>query len=145
MCIPGPSAPNSPAQHGPCPSRTLPPVMPRSVRAARTTTHLTVGLALLVSVAVGVTEGARGAGAAFGGNIFGVVLLVLACFYGKAGRGLRVTSLVIASVQIPLGLSATLRGNIGGLIALTGAVVMVVLLSQSSAGAWFRRPRTPGA
>ncbi|MGX1674111.1 hypothetical protein [Streptomyces sp. NPDC055400] len=104
-----------------------------------------VGLALLASVAVGVTEGARGAGAAFGGNVFGVALLALACFYGKAGRGLRVTSIVIAGVQILLGLSATLRGNIGGPIALVGAVVVVVLLSQASAGAWFRGPRTPGA
>ncbi|MFD3560854.1 hypothetical protein ACFWVU_14410 [Streptomyces sp. NPDC058686] len=143
--IPGPY--NAPGPYGVNPHfAPAPPLsMPSSLRAARTTTYVMVGLALLASVAVGVTEGARGAGAAFGGNIFGVVLLVLACFYGRARRGLRVTSLVVAGVQILLGLSGTLRGNIGGPIALVGAVVMVVLLSQASAGAWFRRPRTPGA
>lgn len=143
--IPGPY--NAPGPYGENPQfAPAPPLnMPSSLRAARTTTFVMVGLALLASVAVGVTDGARGAGAAFGGNIFGVALLVLACFYGRAGRGLRVTSIVIASVQILLGLSGTLRGNIGGPIALVGAVVMVVLLSQASTGAWFRRPRTPGA
>ncbi|RVU19588.1 hypothetical protein EOT10_29330 [Streptomyces antnestii] len=148
--VPGPHIPgpyNAPGSYGTHPQYApAPPLsMPSSVRAARTTTYVTVGLALLAAVAVGVTEGPRGAGAAFGGNVFGVALLVLACFYGKAGRWLRVTSLVLASVQIPLGLSGTLRGNIGGLVALVGAVVMVVLLSQASAGEWFRRPRTPGA
>ncbi|MFD7185702.1 hypothetical protein ACFV90_37785 [Streptomyces sp. NPDC059904] len=142
--IPGPY--NATGPYGTNPQSPAPPLsMPPSLHAARTTTYVMVGLALLASVAVGVTEGARGAGAAFGGNILGVVLLVLACFYGKAGRGLRVTSIVIASVQILLGLSATMRGNIGGPIALVGAVVMVVLLGQASTGAWFRRPRTPGA
>ncbi|MFI9774894.1 hypothetical protein ACIHCV_09290 [Streptomyces sp. NPDC051956] len=143
--IPGPC--NAPGPYGENPQfAPAPPLsMPYSLRAARTTTYVMVGLALLASVAVGVTEGARGAGAAFGGNILGVALLVLACFYGRAGRGLRVTSIVIASLQILLGLSGTMRGNIGGPIALVGAIVMVVLLSQASAGAWFRRPRTPGA
>ncbi|MFB8269934.1 hypothetical protein ACFC96_25490 [Streptomyces sp. NPDC055955] len=143
--IPGPSS--APGPYGTNPQvASVPPLsMPHSLRAARTTTYVMVGLALLASAAVGVTEGARGAGAAFGGNVFGVVLLVLACFYGRAGRGLRVTSIVIASVQILLGLSATMRGNIGGPIALVGAVVMVVLLGRASTGAWFRRPRTPGA
>ncbi|MFB7164464.1 hypothetical protein [Streptomyces sp. NPDC056242] len=142
-----PSPYNGPGPHGGNPQFAPEPSlsMPSSLRTARTTTYVMVGLALLASVAVGVTEGARGAGAAFGGNIFGVALLVLACFYGRAGRGLRVASIVIASVQILLGLSATMRGNIGGPIALVGAVVMVVLLSQASTGAWFRRPRTPGA
>ncbi|MER7199211.1 hypothetical protein CG723_38255 [Streptomyces sp. CB01635] len=143
--IPGPYNASGPYGENPQFAPAPPLSMPSSLRAARTTTFVMVGLALLASVAVGVTEGARGAGAAFGGNILGVALLVLACFYGRAGRGLRVTSIVIASVQILLGLSGTLRGNIGGPIALIGAVVMVVLLSQASTGAWFRRPRTPGA
>jgi hypothetical protein len=143
--IPGPYNAAGPYGENPQFAPAPPLSMPSSLRAARTTTYVMVGLALLASVAVGATEGARGAGAAFGGNIFGVALLVLACFYGKAGRGLRVTSIVIAGLQILLGLSATTRGNIGGPIALVGAVVMIVLLSQASAGAWFRRPRTPGA
>lgn len=57
-----PSPYNGPGPHGANPQFAPEPSlsMPSSLRTARTTTYVMVGLALLASVAVGVTEGARG-------------------------------------------------------------------------------------
>ncbi|MFC7265010.1 hypothetical protein [Streptomyces lutosisoli] len=118
--------------------------MPTSVRAAQVTVFVMMGLCLLMSVVVGVGSGSRAAGATFGQNLMGCVLFVLAFRYRTAGNGVRVASIVLASVQIVLALGGTARGIQGGIFALAGAVTVVVLLSQGTAGAWFKRARVPG-
>ncbi|MBT2506961.1 hypothetical protein J7I98_13885 [Streptomyces sp. ISL-98] len=117
--------------------------MPTSVRAARVAIFVMMGLCLLVSVLVGVVVSPRAAGAAFGQNLMGCVLFILAFRYSKATNGVRVTSIVLASVQIVLALGGTARGVQGGIFGLVGAITIVVLLSRRTAGEWFNRPRTP--
>jgi hypothetical protein len=122
-----------------------PLTMPTTVRAAQITIWVMTGLTVLISVLVGLADGSRSAGASSGQNLLGYVLFVLAFRYGKAGDWMRITSIVLASLQILLAMSGTFRGIVGGVFPLVGAVVVVVLLSQGSAGAWFRRPRAQGS
>src|SRR5690606_40207219 len=70
------------------------------------------------------------------------VLLVLAFLFPSAGPGVRVAALVLGSVQILLALGGAAQGTPFGILPLAGAVAVVVLLGQGSAGGWFRRPRT---
>ena len=118
--------------------------MPTAVRAAQIAIRAMTGLTVLTSILVGLADGPRSSGASAGQNLLGYVLFVLAFRYGKAGNGVRITSIVLASVQILLALSGTVRGIVGGVFALVGAIVVVVLLSQGVTGQWFRRPRSQG-
>ncbi|MEC4015373.1 hypothetical protein [Streptomyces sp. H27-D2] len=119
--------------------------MPTSVRAARVTIFVMTGLIILLMAAlVGIAGNSRAAGAVCGQNLLGWVLFILAFRYRTAKNGVRVTSIVLASVHILLTLSATFRGVPGGIFALAGAITIVVLLSRRTAREWFNRPRTPG-
>lgn len=140
---PGPWAPG-PYPYGP-PAPAVPVTMPGSVRGAQVTVFAMMGLCVAMSVLVGIAQDAEAAGANFSLNLPGCVLFVLAFWYGRGGNGMRVTSIVLASVQILFGLSGAAQGIGGGIFALAGAVAIVAQLSQSSAGAWFRRPRGPVA
>ena len=80
-------------------------------------------------------------GAALGVNICLLVAAGFAFRFGSAGNGIRVTCIVLMSVQIVLGLGGLAAGNPGGLLPLLGSIAMVILLSQGTAGAWFKRPR----
>ncbi|WP_406510972.1 hypothetical protein [Streptomyces sp. NBC_00212] len=102
-----------------------------------------MGLCLLMSVLVGMAQSTQAAGATFGQNFMGCVLFVLAFRYRTAGNGVRITSIVLASVQIVLALSGTARGIQGGVFAVIGAITVVVLLSQRTASAWFKRTVRP--
>lgn len=124
------------------PSR--PPAMPGPVRAAQIVIFATFGLGVLLTVLVGVAVGAEPAGRFFSTYLMTVVLFVLAFRYPRAGNGVRIASIVLASVQILLALSATAQGVPLGILPLGTAVAVVVLLSQGSAGQWFRRPRANG-
>ncbi|MBA8974498.1 hypothetical protein BJ962_000989 [Streptomyces aureorectus] len=119
-----------------------PPAMPGPVRAAQIVIFATTGLAVLLTVLVAVAAGAEASGRFFATYLMSAVLCVLAFRYPTAGNGVRVTSLVLASVQILFALGATARGVPLGILPLGSAVAVVVLLSQGSAGQWFRRHRT---
>uniref|UniRef100_A0AAU2UX09 Uncharacterized protein n=1 Tax=Streptomyces sp. NBC_00003 TaxID=2903608 RepID=A0AAU2UX09_9ACTN len=119
--------------------------MPASVRAAQITIWVMMGLCLLMSIALSIADTPRVGGANFSQNLMGCVLFVLAFRYGTAGKGVRTASIILASVQIMMALGGTARGIPGGVFALVGAIVVVVLLSQRTAGEWFRRPRSPHA
>lgn len=149
--MPDEPPPHQPPPHQPGPyaapypyAPAAPLAMPGVVRAAQITIWAMTGLILLVSPLVGLAEGPRAAGQTFGQNLMGLVLFVLAFRYRTAGTGVRTTSIVLASIQILLALGGTARGVPGGAFALLGAITVVVLLSQGSAGQWFRRPRLPG-
>ncbi|RFU86693.1 hypothetical protein DY218_10760 [Streptomyces triticagri] len=112
------------------------------MRAAQVLTYVMGGLALLGTVVVGARYGAQPAGATVGSNIFTFVLLFLGLTYGKnAGSGTRIASIVLASLHILAALGAAANGRTGGLLPLLCAIALIVLLSQRSAGAWFKRPR----
>ncbi|MBT3151551.1 hypothetical protein HTV45_11760 [Streptomyces sp. CHD11] len=126
------------------PSQQQPLAMPGSVRAAQIVIFVTFGLGVLITVLVGAVVGAEEAGRFFSTYLMSVALFVLAFRYPKAGNGVRVASIVLASVQILFALSATAQGVPLGILPLGTAIAVVVLLSQGSAGRWFRRHRADG-
>ncbi|MGW7085470.1 hypothetical protein ACWGH2_18560 [Streptomyces sp. NPDC054871] len=120
-----------------------PLTMPGIVRAAQIVVWVLSGLVLLGTIAIAASGDAETAGAAFGANLCLLVACGFAFAFKNAGNGVRVTCIVLMSVQIALGLGGLASGNPGGLLGLLGSIATVVLLSQGAAGAWFKRPRTP--
>ncbi|MGP3777129.1 hypothetical protein ACTWJ8_40475 (plasmid) [Streptomyces sp. SDT5-1] len=115
--------------------------MPTSVRAARIINFATMGLAVVMTIAVGYVSGAEAAGAVFGTHLMGCVLFIMAFCYHSAGNWSRITSIVLACIQILMALRGAATGTApGGIFALIGALALIVTLSQKSAGAWFKRP-----
>ncbi|CAL9435631.1 hypothetical protein [Streptomyces sp. enrichment culture] len=126
-----------PYAHGPQP----PGGMPAAVRAAQVVIFVLAGLGVVHSSLVGAFSGAEAAGKAFAPYLTAWALLVLAFLFPTAGRGVRAAALVLGSVQIVLALGGAVRGTPFGILPLAGAVAVVVLLGQGSAGDWFRRHR----
>ncbi|MET8683759.1 hypothetical protein ABZV77_06040 [Streptomyces sp. NPDC004732] len=118
-----------------------PPRMPGVVRAAQIVIWVLAGLTVLGSVLLIAISNPETAGAALGVNVCLLVAAGMAFRFGTAGHGIRVTCIVLMSVQILFGLGGAASGNPGGLLPLLGAIATVILLSQSIAGAWFKRPR----
>ncbi|SDK38719.1 hypothetical protein [Streptomyces indicus] len=121
-----------------------PPQMPGSVKAARVLVFVLAGFFVLALVAVAALGGGpEEFGAVFGYNLMVITLFILALRFTTAGNGVRVAAIVLASVHILLALGSMANGNgLGGLIAAGLAIALVAVLSQSSAGHWFKRPRT---
>lgn len=117
--------------------------MPGTVRAARITALVLAGACLAGTVLGGVLGGPRLAGAAFAGGVLNLVVGILAVRYDSARKGIRIASIVLASMQILVGLGAMARTPGNGLLPLAGAITLVALLSQSSAKAWFTGRSAP--
>ncbi|WP_125514776.1 hypothetical protein [Streptomyces sp. WAC 01529] len=115
--------------------------MPGSVRAAQIVLWVLAGLVLLAAIVIGATGDAVTAGAVIGVNVLVMVAASLAWTFHKAGSGIRVTCIVLMSLHALSALGGAANGNPGGLLPLLGAIAVVVLLSQGTAGAWFKRPR----
>lgn len=127
------------APYGPAPA---PVTMPGSVRSAQVISFVAGGLGLaLVALAIASGNPELGGALIFG---FGpaIVLGIMAFNYGSAGNGVRTASIVFAVLFAVFGLNV---GNPPSLVGLVGGIVLTILLSQRSAGAWFRRPRNPDA
>ncbi|MFE0174517.1 hypothetical protein ACFWZ2_19550 [Streptomyces sp. NPDC059002] len=118
-----------------------PQQMPGVVRAAQIVLWVFGGLLLLGTIGLIFTVNPETAGAALGVNICLLVSAGMAFRFGTVGNGIRVTCIVLMSVQIAMALGGAASGNGAGLLPLLGAIAVVVLLSQSVAGAWFKRPR----
>ncbi|MGW5738696.1 MULTISPECIES: DUF3824 domain-containing protein [Streptomyces] len=119
-----------------------PLTMPGVVRAAQIIMWVLGGLVLLGTIAIAASGDAETAGAAFGSSLCLLVAAGFAFTFKNAGHGIRVTCIVLMSVQIALGLGSLAAGNPAGLLGLLASIATVVLLSQGAAGAWFKRPRT---
>ncbi|MEV0111632.1 hypothetical protein AB0H77_00050 [Streptomyces sp. NPDC050844] len=119
-----------------------PQKMPGVVRAAQIVLWVLGGLLVLGSIGLIFTVNPETAGAALGVNVCLLVSAGMAFRYGTVGNGIRVTCIVLMSVQIAMALGGAANGNPAGLLPLLGAIAVVVLLSQGVAGAWFKRPRT---
>ncbi|MCX4669598.1 hypothetical protein OG453_23430 [Streptomyces sp. NBC_01381] len=119
-----------------------PQKMPGVVRAAQIVLWVLGGLLVLGSIGLIFTVNPETAGAALGVNVCLLVSAGMAFRYGTVGNGIRVTCIVLMSVQIAMALGGAANGNPAGLLPLLGAIAVVVLLSQGIAGAWFKRPRT---
>ncbi|MEU0337655.1 hypothetical protein ABZ092_01300 [Streptomyces bobili] len=134
-----------PGAYGAYPYAPVPaPVMPGSVRAAQIVIWVLAGLMLLVVLVWGFGSSSEAAGRLTGANLMGWVLFGLSFRYPTAGNGVRIASIVLASLQIAMSLGGLSQGNGGGGFPLIGAIVVVILLNQGSAAHWFQRPRTMG-
>ncbi|MEV5977972.1 hypothetical protein [Streptomyces sp. NPDC052114] len=120
---------------------TAPQQMPGVVRAAQIVLWVLGGLLVFGVFGLIFTVNPETAGAALGVNICLLVSACMAFRFGTVGNGIRVTCIVLMSVQIAAALGGAASGNPAGLLPLLGAIAVVVLLSQGAAGAWFKRPR----
>ncbi|MFJ8909512.1 hypothetical protein ACIRIU_31595 [Streptomyces sp. NPDC102351] len=149
-----PSAPAPYAQpygqpHGwpgaaPQPGYAVPAGMPGPVRAAQVVIFATFGIAVLLTVLVAAGSGAEEAGRVFGTYLMVAVLFVLAFRFPRAGNGVRVASIVLASLQILFALGGAARGVPLGILPLAAGVAVLVLLCRNSAKQWFRRDSANG-
>ncbi|MFG2648992.1 hypothetical protein [Streptomyces sp. NPDC048436] len=122
--------------------RMVPTTMPGVVRATQIILWVLGGLVLIGVIGIAATGDPVTAGAATGVNVFLLVACGFSFAFKTAGNGVRVTCIVLMSVQIAFGLGGLASGNPGGILGLAGSVSTVILLSQGAAGAWFKRPRT---
>ncbi|MFC9113043.1 hypothetical protein ACFTWN_06865 [Streptomyces sp. NPDC057092] len=128
----------------PQPGYAVPAGMPGPVRAAQVVIFATFGIAVLLTVLVAAGSGAEEAGRVFGTYLMVAVLFVLAFRFPKAGNGVRVASIVLASLQILFALGGAARGVPLGVLPLAAGVAVLVLLCRNSAKQWFRRHSANG-
>ncbi|UGT44036.1 hypothetical protein LTV02_11905 [Nocardia yamanashiensis] len=112
-----------------------PTQMPGSVRAARIISWLYGLLGIALPVVAGVTGNYELCGALVGVFLPAYFLAILAFGYTVNGNGLRVASIIFASLGLLLVLS-----RVGGLLNLAPNLAIIILLARSEAGAWFKRP-----
>jgi len=115
--------------------------MPGSVRAARVTAFVLLGLCFAGSALAGFLDGPRLAGAVVGASILNLVIGVMAFSYARAGNGVRVSSITLASIQLFFALGMLARAGGSGILPMVGDIVLTVLLCQGSAKSWFKRRR----
>ncbi|WP_030896638.1 hypothetical protein [Streptomyces sp. NRRL F-5053] len=118
-----------------------PAPLPTSVRAARVVAFTIAVLAVAVSVLAGQLDGPRTAGAVLGANLLNLVIGCLAFRFASGRSGVRVTCIVLAALQILFTLGAMARTAGSGLLPLAADITLIVLMTQSSAKAWFQRDR----
>ncbi len=122
----------------------LPAGMPGPVRAAQIVIFATFGIGVLLTVLVAADFGARESGRFFSSYLMPTVLLVPALRFRTAGNGVRVASIVLASLQIVFALSGAARGIPFGVLPAGTGIAVLVPLCQTSAKQWFRRQHTNG-
>ncbi|URM89955.1 hypothetical protein LUW75_08125 [Streptomyces sp. MRC013] len=138
--------------------------MPGLMTAARVLLFIVAGLQILFGVfaAIGIAA-AQGVASEYGSNdevnmfaglgyalVF--ILLALAAWaivlgvkFGKGGNGVRVTTIVYAALYILLSLANFTTGEaasaVGGVVGLAIGGIILAAMVNSSASAWFNRPR----
>ncbi|MFE6859834.1 hypothetical protein [Nocardia sp. NPDC057668] len=118
-----------------------PATMPASVKAARVVSFLFGGLGLVIVVAVSALGDAYAAGVAVGGFAVPILLAGFAFGFGSGGNGIRVTAIVLAVITMLMGLGGAASQSPPGPLGLIVGLAVLILLCQSSASAWFKRPR----
>ncbi|MGA4981782.1 hypothetical protein ACPB9I_06850 [Streptomyces cellulosae] len=126
------------------PQPPVPAAMPGPVRAAQIVMFATFGIGVLLTVLVAADFGARESGRFFSSYLMPTVLFVLALRFRTAGNGVRVASIVLASLQIVFALGGAARGIPFGVLPVGTGIAVLVLLCQTSAKQWFRRQHTNG-
>ncbi|MCP2288865.1 hypothetical protein APR08_001779 [Nocardia amikacinitolerans] len=114
--------------------------MPGPVRAAQIISWLFGGLGVAVTVLAGVMDNFELVGALIAGFFPAFFLAILAFGFTVNGNGVRVAAIVFASLGILLGLSGMSQQLPPGPLGFGASLAIVILLSKSSAGAWFKRP-----
>ncbi|MFC3965713.1 hypothetical protein [Nocardia jiangsuensis] len=123
------------------PYPVAPPRMPGSVRAAQIIALL-MGIAGVVAIGAAIAVGrAELAGQLTAGFLLPIVLAAMAFAFGSAGNGLRVTAIVLASLQALLSFGAAASRQPPGLLGVISGGAVLCLLAQQTAKHWFERPR----
>ncbi|CAL9551776.1 hypothetical protein SUDANB21_04456 [Streptomyces sp. enrichment culture] len=122
----------------------VPAAMPGPVRAAQIVMFATFGIGVLLTVLVAADFGARESGRFFSSYLLPTVLFVPALRFRTAGNGVRMASIVLASLQIVFALGGAARGIPFGILPVGTGIAVLVLLCQTSAKQWFRRQHTNG-
>lgn len=139
--------------------------MPSLMKTARVLLFIMAGLQLLVGIGLGFVVGAAQdvsngvgsgdttdalAGLGFALVGFVIILGVLSIFLGvkfaTGGSGIRITTIVYASLMILGGISNLVTGGggsatFGGIISLAISGIIMASMVNSQASAWFNRPR----
>ncbi|GHB17642.1 MULTISPECIES: hypothetical protein [Streptomyces] len=162
---PGYGYPQQPAYPGYPGGNHMPMEMPGLMKTARVLLFILAGLQILFGIIAGIAVGAvqdvsNGVGSGddtdtlAGLGFFVAALLVglgaLSIFLGvkfkNGGSGIRITTIVYASLMILGGLVNTVQGGggsgtFGGLISLAIAGIILASMVNGAASAWFNRPR----
>ncbi|WP_431958037.1 hypothetical protein [Nocardia lijiangensis] len=117
-----------------------PTKMPAGVRAAQILCWLFGGLGVALMVLAGVTDNWELFGLLIVGFFPAFFLAIFACGFTVNGNGVRVAAITFASFGILVGLSGMSGDLPPGPFGFGASLAIVILLSQSSAGAWFKRP-----
>ncbi|MEU8485423.1 hypothetical protein [Streptomyces sp. NPDC048641] len=142
----------------------MPMTMPGLMTTARVLIYIMSGLQILGAIAFGVivgaaqdvsssagvgddTDGLAGLGFALVGVliVLAVLGIILAVKFSTGGSGVRITTIVYASLMILGGIvnlvSGTSSGVFSALIALVIGGIILTAMVNSQASAWFNRPR----
>ncbi|MEU9782872.1 hypothetical protein AB0H92_18260 [Streptomyces phaeochromogenes] len=162
---PGYGYPQQPAYPGYPGGNHMPMEMPGLMKTARVLLFILAGLQILFGIIAGIAVGAvqdvsNGVGSGddtdtlAGLGFLAAAVLVglgaLSIFLGvkfkNGGSGIRVTTIVYASLMILGGLLNTVQGaggsgTFGGLISLAIAGIILASMVNGAASAWFSRPR----
>ncbi|MFF3711455.1 hypothetical protein OG418_31055 [Streptomyces phaeochromogenes] len=162
---PGYGYPQQPAYPGYPGGNHMPMEMPGLMKTARVLLFILAGLQILFGIIAGIAVGAvqdvsNGVGSGddtdtlAGLGFLAAAVLVglgaLSIFLGvkfkNGGSGIRVTTIVYASLMILGGLLNTVQGaggsgTFGGLISLAIAGIILASMVNGAASAWFNRPR----
>ncbi|WAU85360.1 hypothetical protein O1Q96_40075 [Streptomyces sp. Qhu-G9] len=162
---PGYGYPQQPAYPGYPGGNHMPVEMPGLMKTARVLLFILSGFQILFGIFTGIavgaaqdlsngvgsgdaTDGLAGLGFAFAAFLVGVgaLSIFLGVKFKNGGSGIRVTTIVYASLMILGGLVNTVQGGggsvtFGGLISLAMAGIILASMVNGAATAWFNRPR----
>ncbi|MFD3311000.1 hypothetical protein [Streptomyces sp. NPDC058656] len=162
---PGYGYPQQPAYPGYPGGNHMTMEMPGLMKTARVLLFIMAGLQILFGIIAGIAVGAvqdvsNGVGSGDDTDTLAGLGFVLAAFlvglgalsiflgvkFKNGGSGIRVTTIVYASLMILGGLVNTVQGaggsgTFGGLISLAIAGIILASMVNSAASAWFNRPR----
>ncbi|MFI6866697.1 hypothetical protein [Nocardia sp. NPDC050406] len=120
---------------------THPTTMPGPVRAAQIISWLFGGTGLALAILAAALGKYELCGMLVAGFLPAFFLALFAFAYSVNGNGLRVASIIFASIGILWGLSGMSQQMPPGLLGFAASLAIVILLAQGSAGAWFKRPQ----
>ncbi|MFG2349325.1 hypothetical protein [Streptomyces phaeochromogenes] len=162
---PGYGYPQQPAYPGYPGGNHMPMEMPGLMKTARVLLFILAGLQILFGIIAGIAVGAvqdvsngvgsgddtdtlAGLGFVLAALLVGLgaLSLFLGVKFKNGGSGIRVTTIVYASLMILGGLLNTVQGGggsgtFGGLISLAIAGIILASMVNSAASTWFNRPR----
>ncbi|MEU9956193.1 hypothetical protein [Streptomyces sp. NPDC050982] len=162
---PGYGYPQQPGYPGYPGGNQMPVEMPGLMKTARVLLFILAGFQILFGIIAGIAVGAaqdvsNGIGSGDSTDTLAGLGFVLAAFlvgigalsiflgvkFKTGGSGIRVTTIVYASLMILGGLVNTVQGGggsgtFGGIISLAIAGIILASMVNSAASAWFNRPR----